>query len=203
VPVEAAGVRQAGHTGGQREFAKLQLRVAPLAVPVPRLHVRPRGDTNQDVVERCWITFEDGALAACIPDQDLRPVLRGAHSGRQHQFCAQMVEFEGENLTKARSAVTIQYDISAYLKFQAVQRGLKGEPAPVNRGSERKNCLFQAPARLAEALQPQGLRGVTPLGDLLGALSQDASRPASRDLRVARQGGSPAASSPCLLRAPT
>jgi hypothetical protein len=115
VPVEAAGVRQAEHTGGQREFTKPRLRAASLAVLEPRLHVRPRGDTNQDVVERCWLTFEDDALAACVPDQDLRPVLRGAQSGRQHQFCAQLVEFEGQNLTKARSAVTIQNDIAAYM----------------------------------------------------------------------------------------
>ena len=78
MPVEAASVRQAGHAGGQRELAEPQLRVTPLAVLEPRLHVRPRGCTNQGVVERCRAAFEDGAFAACVPDLDLRPVLFGA-----------------------------------------------------------------------------------------------------------------------------
>ncbi len=99
------------------------------------MHVRPRGDANEGVVERCRITVENGPLAACVPDHHLRPVLRGARSARQHQFRAQLIEFEGENLAKSRIAVIIQDDIAAYLEFQGVQRGLKREPAPVNRGS--------------------------------------------------------------------
>jgi hypothetical protein len=118
-----------------------------------RLHVCPRGHANRGVVERRRIAFEDGALAACVPNLDLRPVLCGARRSRQRQLCAQLIEFNSEHLAQARRAVSVQYDIAAYLEFQAVQRGLKGEPAPVNRGSERKDCLFQAPARLAEALQ--------------------------------------------------
>ena len=77
MPVEAASVRQAGHAGRQRELAKMQLRVAPLAVLEPRLHLRSRGDTNQRIMKRRRVAFEDRAFAACVPDLDLRPVLRG------------------------------------------------------------------------------------------------------------------------------
>ena len=104
------------------------------------MHVRARGDTNHGVVERCRVAVEDRAFAARVPDLDLRPVLWGTPGASlQRQFCAQLIEFEGEHLAKARGAVTIQHDIAAYLQFQAVQRGLKREPAPVNRGSERKD----------------------------------------------------------------
>ena len=50
----------------------------------------------------------------------------------QHQFRAQLIEFKGEDLTKARSAAIIKHDIAANLEWQAVQRSLKREPAPVN-----------------------------------------------------------------------
>ena len=64
MPVEVAGVRQAGHTGRQRKLAQRQFRVAPPAALEPRLHLRPGGDTNQRIVERCRVAFEDGAFAA-------------------------------------------------------------------------------------------------------------------------------------------
>ena len=73
-------------------------------------------------MERCRVAVEDRAFAACVPDLDLRPVLRGAPGASpRHQFCAQPVEFEGEDLAKARNAVTIQDNIAADLQLQAVE----------------------------------------------------------------------------------
>jgi hypothetical protein len=154
VPVEAAGVRQAGHTGGQCELAQRQVRVAPSTALEPGLHLRPGGDTNQRVVERCRVAFQDGALAARVPDLDLRPILRETPgASRQRQFCAQLIELEGEDLTKARNAVALQHDISADPQFQVVQRGLIGEPAPVHRSGERKHRRFESLAHLTKGLQ--------------------------------------------------
>ena len=58
------------------------------------------------------------------------------------EVCRQYMEYERDTLervTKARNAVTLQHDIAADLQLQAVQRGLKNEPAPVDRGGERKD----------------------------------------------------------------
>ena len=154
MPVEAAGVRQAGHTGGQRKLAQRQFRVAPPAALEPGLHLRPGGDTNQRIVERCRVAFEDGAFAAGVPDLDLRPILRDApRPSRERQFCAQLIELEGEDLAQARNAAILQHDVAADPQFQAVQRGLKGEPAPVHRSRERKHRRFKIPARLTKALK--------------------------------------------------
>jgi hypothetical protein len=66
VPVEAAGVRQGGHPGRQREFAEAQLRIGPLATLQPRLHLRPGRHPNRHIVERRRIAFDDDAFAARV-----------------------------------------------------------------------------------------------------------------------------------------
>ena len=154
MPVEAAGVRHGGHAGDQRQLAQRQLRVVPRAALEPRFHLGPGGGTSQRIVERRRVAFQDGAFAAGVPDQHLGPGLGSApRVSGQHQFGAELIELEAENLTKACDAVILQYDISADLQLQAVQRGLKREPAPVNRDGERKDRGFEVPPRLAEALQ--------------------------------------------------
>ena len=86
------------------------------------MHLRPGGGTNLRIMERRRVAFEDGAFTARVPDLDLRTILRGApRVSRQHQFCAQLIELEGEDLTKAPDAVGLQHDIAADLKLQAVQ----------------------------------------------------------------------------------
>ncbi len=140
MPVEAARVRQAGHTRGQRELAELQLGVAAVAALEPGAHVRPGGGTNQRIVKRCRVTFEDDTVAARVADLDLRPVFGGApRMSRQHQFRAQLVEFEAEDLPKVDSAAALQHHVAADLQFQAAQRGLEREPASVHRNGERKD----------------------------------------------------------------
>ena len=46
MPVEAAGVRQAGYTGSQRQLAQPQPRAGPGAALEPRSHLRPGGSAN-------------------------------------------------------------------------------------------------------------------------------------------------------------
>ena len=122
MPVEAAGVRRAGRAGDQRQLAELQLRVVPLAALQPRLHFRPGGGPNQHVVERRPVTFQDGALAACVLDLDLRAGLRGApRLGRQRQLRNRLpVEFQIKHLPETPGAANFQHDIAAHLQFQAV-----------------------------------------------------------------------------------
>ena len=122
MPVEAAGVRRAGRAGDQRQLAQLQLRVTPLAALQPRSHFRSGGDPNQHIVERRPVTFQDGALAARVPDLDLGTGLRSARRlGRQRQFRNRLpVESQGKNLAETPGAATLQHDIAAHLQFQAV-----------------------------------------------------------------------------------
>jgi hypothetical protein len=105
------------------------------------LHLRPGGDPNQRIVERRRAAFEDGAFATRVPDRELTPSLRAASRlRRKRQFGAQLLtEFEGEYLAKAPNTAALQHDIAADPQFQAVQRRLEREPAPVNRGGERKH----------------------------------------------------------------
>ena len=122
MPAEAAGVRQAGYTGGQRQLAQPQLRTGPGAAPEPRFDLRPGGSANQYIVERRRVALEDGAFAVRVPDRDLRPTLRVAPQvSWQHHFRAQLIEIEGDDLTKARSPANIKHDIAADLELQAVQ----------------------------------------------------------------------------------
>jgi hypothetical protein len=58
---------------------------------------------------------------------------------RQHQFRVQLIQIDGDDLTKARRPAIIKHAIAADLEWQAVQRSLKREPAPVNGGGERKD----------------------------------------------------------------
>ena len=68
--VETAGVCRAGHVGDQGQLAQLQLRVATLAALQPRPYLRPRGDTNQHIMERSPVAFQDGALAVLAMSKD-------------------------------------------------------------------------------------------------------------------------------------
>ena len=102
MPVEAAGVRHGGHAGDQRELAQRQLRVALLAALEPGLHLGPGGGPGQRIVERRRVAFQDGAFAAGVPDQHLGPGLGSALGvSGQHQFGAELIKLEAENLTKA------------------------------------------------------------------------------------------------------
>src|SRR5271170_3877513 len=155
MPVEAARVRRARYAVDQRQLAQLQLGVASLAALQPRSHVGPGGGPDQHIVERRPATFQDGTLAARVPDLDLRAGLRSARRlGRQRQFRRRLqAKFQGQNLPETPGAATRQHDIAAHLQFQAMQRGLKREPAPVNRCGEWKDRRFEVPAYLAESLQ--------------------------------------------------
>jgi hypothetical protein len=131
VPVEAVGVRQAGHVGDRRQFTQPQLRAGPRAALEPCSHLRPTGRTDRHVVERHEVAVEDDTFAARIPDQHLRPVPLGAVGGCwQHQFGAQLVEVKRDELAEARGAAGLEYDVAAGLQPPAVQGGLKENRRP-------------------------------------------------------------------------
>ena len=112
-------------------------------------------------MERREVALEDDAFAARIPDQHLRPVSLGAvRGGGQHQLGAQLVEVERDDLAEARTTAPLEDDIAAGLQCQAVQGGLKGEPASVDRGGQRKDRRFEFRPCLAEARQLSGEPGV-------------------------------------------
>jgi GNAT superfamily N-acetyltransferase len=80
-------------------------------------------DSDQRVVKRRPLAFQDGALAAGVPDLDLRSRRRGVVSvPRQRELAPQpLSELERQHLTQARGAVALEYDIAAGLQLQAVQ----------------------------------------------------------------------------------
>jgi hypothetical protein len=91
-------------------------------------------------MERREVAVEDEAFAARIPDRDLRSVAENTvRVARQHQLGAQLAEVERDGLAEARNAAVLQDDIAADLQRQAVQGGVEGEPAPVDRGGQRKD----------------------------------------------------------------
>ena len=140
VPVEAAGIRPAGHISGLRQLAQPQLGVVPRAALEPGLHLRPGGDANQHIVKGRRVAFENRAFTARVLELDLCPGLLGASRGAgQHQLRVQPVELEGDDLAKPRRAVTLQHHVAANLQLQTIQGGLEREPAPVDRGSKRKD----------------------------------------------------------------
>ena len=107
-------------------------------------------------MERRQVAIDDDAMAARVPVLDLGPGRRGVPAGqRQHQLRARLlIRLQSEDLTEPRNAAAVvQYGISADLKLQAVQRGLEGEAAPVDRGGERKDGRLDLPARRAETVQ--------------------------------------------------
>src|SRR5713101_5183103 len=58
-----------------------------------------------------------------------------------------------EDLAKTRDADTgVQHGVAADLQLQAVQRGLEGEAAPVDRGGEREHRRLDVPAYRTETV---------------------------------------------------
>ena len=95
-------------------------------------------------------------MAARVPVLDLGPGRRGVPGGQgQHQLRARLlIHLQSEDLTETRNAAAVvQYGVAADLKLQAVQGGLEGEAAPVDRGGERKDGRLDFPARRAETVQ--------------------------------------------------
>ena len=106
-------------------------------------------------MERGEIAVDDNTFAARVPDMDLGPGLRGAlGAGRQRQFRARLlVHLQREDLAKTRDVATgVQHGVAADLQLQAVQRGLEGEAAPVDRGGEREHGRLDVPAYRTETV---------------------------------------------------
>ena len=140
MPVEAASIRLARHSGGEGQLAQLQLCVAVLAALEPCSHLRGGGGTSHAIVKRGRIAVEDDAFAARVPDLHLRAGLRSARGmSRQHQLGAHPVQLESEDLAKALDAADLQHDVAADLQLQVMQRDLEREPASVDRGGERQH----------------------------------------------------------------
>ena len=117
MPVEAPGVGQAGHAGGQGELAQRQLRAGAGAALLPRPQVGFGGGTDQRIVEGRGAAVHDEALAARVAERDLRPGRRAAIGARrQHQFRAPLLmEFDREHPAQTGRATALEHDVPAGL----------------------------------------------------------------------------------------